>query len=119
MGIDIRAKEGDPVLAPDSGVVLSSTGWQGANTRGVLLQLDGGPVVTLGAIAPSSYPPNGFRFQRGQKIAEIGRYPGGSTMLHFELYRVGTRKRTPWAWGAPKPDPLVNPHKYLLATVKD
>ena len=60
----------------------------------------------------------GERVQRGETIAKVGRYPGGSTMLHFEVYRVGTRKRPRWPFGKPQPGSLVDPHSYLLATVQ-
>lgn len=117
-GIDIRAKQGDPVLAPDGGTVIDSTGWRGANTRAVLLQMDGGPVLVFGAVAPGSYPLDGTRVERGEQIATIGKYPGGSQMLHLEVYQVGTTKRKPWYWGKPQPSGLINPTNYLQATVK-
>lgn len=116
-GVDIHAPEGAPVVAPTDGTVLSDSGWSGPNTRGVMFQSDGGPVLVFGAVAPGSYRDDfPYRVKRGEKIAEIGRYPGGSTMLHLELYKVGTRKRVVWPWGTPQPETLVNPHPYLLAT---
>jgi murein DD-endopeptidase MepM/ murein hydrolase activator NlpD len=116
-GIDIRAKQGDPVLSPDSGTVINTSGWRGPDTATVFLQMDGGPMLVFGAVAPGSYPVKGARVSRGQKIAEVGRYPGGSTMLHLELHKVGTTKRIPWMWGKPQPGSLVDPTNYLLATV--
>jgi len=126
-GIDIRAKEGDPVLAPTDGTVIGVQGWDGPNTRGLLFQSWGGPVLVFGAVKPGSYPKPGTpaaTVKRGEKIAEIGRYPGGSTMLHFEVWKVGTTKRKPWPWrptqaerDAVRPAALVNPQKYLAATV--
>lgn len=116
-GIDIRAKEGDPVRVPREGVVIGKTGWRGPNTRGVLFQSFGGPMLVFGAVAPGSFPPAGTILERGELIGRIGRYPGGDTMLHFEVWKVGTTKRQKWLWNQPQPAALVNPHQYLLATV--
>lgn len=114
--IDIRAKENDPVVVPTDGTIVGDTGWVGPGTRGVLFQSDGGPMLVFGAVAPGSYPKSG-RLKRGEMIARIGRYPGGSQMLHFEVYKVGTLKRVRWPYGQAQPPQLVDPHPYLLATV--
>ena len=117
-GIDIHAPRGSAVVAPTDGTMLRSTGWSGNDTRGLIFQSDGGPVLVFGAVAPDSYLRDfPYRVKRGQKVAQIGRYPGGSSMLHLELYRVGSRRRVNWPWGTEQPPSLVNPHKYLLATV--
>lgn len=116
-GVDIHAEQGAPVVAPTAGTLLKSTGWVGSGTRGLIFQSDGGPVLVFGAIAPGSFPDTfPVRVVRGEQIAKIGRYPGGNTMLHLELYRVGTKARVRWPWNTARPSALVNPHKYLLAT---
>lgn len=115
--IDIRAAVGDPVLAVDAGTVVGHSGWDGPKTAGLMIQHDGGPVVVYGAVSPSGRASVGNRVQRGQQIAKVGQYPGGSSMLHFEVYRVGTRKRPKWPFGKAQPGSLVDPETYLLATV--
>jgi len=115
--IDIRAKQNDPVVVPTNGVVVGDTGWVGPGTRGVLFQSFGGPMLVFGAVAPGSYPAKGTELKRGELVARVGKYPGGSTMLHFEAYKVGIRKRVRWPYGKPQPPQLVDPHSYLLATV--
>lgn len=116
-GIDIKAKRGDPVVVPETGKVIGKTGWVGDETAGVLFQTFGGPTLVFGAVEPGSFPDTGKVLERGEQIARIGRYPGGSSMLHLELYKVGTTKRVKWPWETPQPPTLVNPNSYLLATV--
>jgi murein DD-endopeptidase MepM/ murein hydrolase activator NlpD len=74
-------------------------------------------MLVFGAVAPGSYPAKGTQLKRGELIARIGRYPKGDTMLHFEVYKVGTTKRVRWPYGQAQPPQLVDPHPYLLATV--
>lgn len=115
--IDIRANENDPVVVPTDGVIVGDTGWVGEGTRGVLFQSYGGPMLVFGAVAPGSYPAKGTELKRGELVARIGRYPKGDSMLHFEVYKVGVRKRVRWPYDQPQPPQLVDPHAYLLATV--
>ena len=116
-GIDIRASEGDPVRAMDSGLVTGQTGWDGPKTRGLMVQHTGGPVLVYGAVSPEGMTAIGERVERGEVIAKVGSYPSGRSMLHLEVYRAGTRRRPRWKYDTPQPGSVVNPHKYLLATV--
>ncbi len=117
MGVDIKVEKGEPVIAPEAGVIIKTQGWRGPNTRGVLFQPDVGPMLVFGAVAPGSFPPKGTRLERGQQIAIVGEYPDGSEMLHFEVWEHGTQKRGEWFINQPPPPALINPSKYLAATV--
>lgn len=119
-GSDIDADFGAPVLMPSRGTVVRNGGWAGSNAKATTVQLDAGPVIVFGAVHPDHMPAPGRRLERGELVGRIGRYPGGSTMLHFELWKVGSFKEKarpsgPWKWGADRPENLVNPTAYLQA----
>ena len=125
MGIDLgpgRAGElgraaGAPVVAPFAGVVAKIGGWMGSDTRRIELLTPVGRIV-LGAVAP-----NGMRVKvgqpvyPGQHIAELGQYPSGASMLHFEWWigpRGGFGERgqsgaNAWKLGGRRPVGLRNP----------
>lgn len=93
-GIDLVADWGDPVLATEDGTIVATQGWDGSNAKAILLETISGVVPLYGAVAPGSWKEFGLgvgsKVQRGQAIARVGQYPGGSEMLHFELYTKGT-----------------------------
>lgn len=119
-GSDIDADALDPVVMPEDGVIVRTGGWSGKNAKATTVQLLSGPVLILGAVHPDHLPKPGTLLKRGQLAGRIGTYPGGSTMLHFEQWTVGSfkdkaRPAGPWKWGADRPANLVDPTAYLKA----
>lgn len=116
-GVDIPVKEGAIVVATESGRIVATNNWAGPQAKSLLLETDGGVVVNYGAVGPGSWKEfgvaKGTRVVAGQPIARVGRYPGGDTMLHFELYTSGTTRNAKWAYGKAPPDNLLNPTSYL------
>ena len=95
-GVDIMTPAGTIVVATEGGRIVATNPWDGAQAKSLLLETNSGVVVNYGAVAPGSWKEFGVgigtQVAAGQPVARIGRYPGGSTMLHFELYLAGTRK---------------------------
>jgi len=118
VGIDLEAQKGDVVVATEPGLIVATQGWDGPSAKALLLQTDRGPVVLYGAVAPESWTEfgvgPGIRVEAGQALARIGRYPKGSSMLHFELYEQGTVKNRVWCAGRPMPQGALDPTSYLL-----
>lgn len=113
-GIDLYAPEGTPVIATEDGVVTGDQGWSGSGTRAVWVESPAtGVAILYGAVAPGSYPPKGTTVKRGQQIGTVGKYPGGSTMLHFETWTETNIPRQAWSRGAAQPSKLVDPTAYL------
>lgn len=122
-GSDIDADFLDAVLMPEDGVVVRNGGWSGANAKATTVQLFSGPVLVLGAIHPDHRPEPGAILRRGELVGRIGRYPRGSTMLHFEQWGVGSfkdkaRPAGPWKWGDERPSNLVDPTAYLESMIR-
>ena len=88
-GIDLRAATGTPVLAADSGVVVSS-GWKSGYGNTVVID-HGGSLATLYAHNSSLVVSAGETVTRGQRIAAAGS-TGNSTgpHVHFEVRVSGT-----------------------------
>lgn len=124
-GMDLGAPEGTLVVAPEDGTLVASQGWDGLNAKAVLLETarEGGPVLFFGAVAPGSWPTDAQgdlikkEVKRGEVIARLGHYPGGSTMLHFEMYKRGARQNRKWYTTAPRPAPLLDPKPYVESMV--
>lgn len=116
-GIDLIDNAGRIVVATEAGRIVAMNPWDGANAKSLLLETDSGIVINYGAVAPNSWYEFGVgmgsKVASGQPIARIGRYPGGSTMLHFEIYSSGTRKNEQWKSGRNPPDNLLDPTNYL------
>lgn len=88
-GIDIAAPSGTPIVAAESGTVIS-TGWLGG--YGLTIMVDhGGGIVTLYAHNSSVTASRGQQVARGQTIALMGS-TGNSTgpHLHFEVRSNGS-----------------------------
>lgn len=117
-GVDVLAPEGAVVVAPVDATFVAHQSWSGPAAKAVLLEADGGPVFLLGAVAPNSWEEFGLgvgaQVSAGQPVARIGRYPRGSSMLHFELYQHGTRQNSRWYQGEPPPPNLLDPTPFLL-----
>lgn len=113
-GVDLYAPEGAPVLATEDGIISGDQGWSGSGTRGLWVDSPStGVSILYGAVAPGSYGPKGTQVKRGQQIATVGKYPGGSTMLHFELWTKTQIPRPRWEPNASPPASLLDPAPYL------
>lgn len=108
-GTDIGAPAGALVIAMEGGTVENTVnGWANdgpiGDTARILIQGDSGNVGNYAAISKKSWEEFGLqegdRVEAGQPIGRIGTYPGGSTMLHFELYKKGTHDNKKWYKGA-------------------
>lgn len=119
-GVDLYAPKGSIVLAPEGGVVIATQRfvWQDRHDA-LLFQTDSGPVILFGEVLPGSWVAIGAnigsRVERGQPIARVGVNPGGSSMLHYEMYTRGTRKNSRWYAGKTPPPNLLDPTRYLQA----
>lgn len=138
-GVDLDAAPGTPVLAVDAGVVVDvNAGWETrknpetGEVRGVkalLLQTDSGLLVLYGGIRPGSAVVKvGERVVGGQKLAEVGVYPLGDSMLHMQMWDspadaplslAQVNKLKSWAVGTPQPARLIDPSDYLRTAAKN
>lgn len=118
-GVDLLAPRGATVVAPESGVIVATQRFNGPRAHAVLLQTDSGPVILLGEVKPGSWSESGHevgsRVPRGQPIATVGVNPGGSTMLHFEMYAEGATQNHQWWSRDVPPALLLDPTHYLEA----
>lgn len=124
-GIDLKAAPGTPVLAPFSGTIVArNSGWEynaktGKGVKSLIMQTDNGLTILLGGIKPdSAIVQDGQKVQAGQKLAEVGRYPLGDSMLHVTIYQgllsekeVNARKS--WPSSQPPPANLIDPSSFL------
>ena len=117
-GIDMRAQYDDICVAVGNGKIVGAQGWSGPNAKAIVIALDDGPVVVYGAIKPGSMAEFGVQVgsvvKAGQPVCRIGRYPGGSTMLHLETYKAGTSRNAKWCAGQNPPSNLLDPSAFLL-----
>lgn len=118
-GVDILAPQGAEVVAPESGTVVATQRFNGPLAHALLIQTDTGPVILLGEVEPGSWNQYnagiGSRVEAGQPVAQVGINPGGSTMLHYEMYREGTAQNHQWWKSAAAPTELLDPTVYLEA----
>jgi hypothetical protein len=116
-GVDLYAPPGSVVHAPESGTLIASQRFLGPEAVALLMQTDTGPVILFGEVFPQSWERFGLaigsRVEAGDPVAEVGITPGGSSMLHFEMYREGTRRNARWMTGDPPPPSLLDPTDYL------
>jgi len=126
-GIDLEAEAGTPVLAPEAGrIVAPNSGWDyndktKKGVKAIIMTTVSGRTVLIGGIRfGSATVKAGEEVVAGQKIAEIGRYKGGSAMAHVNLYdkelteaQVNAQKQ--WKVGEAKPPNLIDPSNYLEA----
>lgn len=116
-GVDLYAPRGSVILAPEDGTVIATQPFNGPNAVALLLETDTGAVILLGEIEPGSWRiygvDVGVRVEAGDRVANVGINPGGSTMLHFEMYAPGTRRNHRWFQGSAPPPSLLNPTSYL------
>lgn len=117
-GVDLRAKYNDLLVAIGNGKIVGKQGWSGNDAKAIVVQLTNGPVVVYGAVKPNSMDEFnldvGSTFQAGQPLCRVGRYPGGSTMLHLETYLPGSTRNARWCAGSKAPSNLLDPSLFLL-----
>lgn len=130
-GIDLAASPGTPVLAPEAGTIIApNSGWEynaqtGKGVKALIMQTDSGRTILMGGIRPNSaIVKAGQKVQAGEKLAEIGRYPLGDSMLHFTLHdallsEAEVNARKSWPVGQLPPANVIDPASYLGAAANN
>jgi murein DD-endopeptidase MepM/ murein hydrolase activator NlpD len=121
VGIDLYANAGDEVIACEDGRIVNFYAFypraNGEMTY-ALLVAHNGFVANYGEVTEDSPRAYGWRIgdqvRAGQHIAKVS----GTSMLHFESYRTGTRANVRWMVGAQRPAAVLNPTQYLLDTAE-
>lgn len=130
-GVDLYTNDGEAVFAAEDGEVVKIDIFTGPKlghdwweeTYGVMVEGISG-VVNYGEIIPNQDLNIGQKITRGTCIGKVKRVlfpdrfrpdiPGHScSMLHFELYKHGSREFANWHDPQKNPD-LLDPTKYLL-----
>jgi lipoprotein NlpD len=101
-GIDIAGKPGDPVLASASGKVVY-VGDELRNYGNLVIVDHGNNYLTAYAHNQIVLVQEKQSVSQGQKIAEMGKNPAGTPMLHFEIRKQGV---------------AVDPEPYLQGKLK-
>lgn len=122
-GVDLYAAHGQIVCAVADGVVVAVEDFTGPkagspwwrNTQAVLVESEFG-VVCYGEIKTSAKV--GDVIKAGHWIGTVEtvlkKYKGKPTsMLHFELYKPGTKSSVTWSLSEDKPECLLDPTRYL------
>jgi hypothetical protein len=132
-GIDLFARKGDVVVAPEDGRVLAILPFHSGTWAVYLRTILDDRVINLGEVEKLSWREFGITpgqvVQEGQALARIGVQNKGSTMLHVETYAVdgidddvilaAIRARTlSWPADAPAPEWLRDPSAYLLTAAR-
>jgi murein DD-endopeptidase MepM/ murein hydrolase activator NlpD/uncharacterized membrane protein YgcG len=130
-GIDLDASPGTPVLAPEDGTIVApNSGWEynaqtGKGVKALIMQTDSGLTILLGGIRPNSATVTaGQKVKAGQKVAEVGRYPLGDSMLHVTLMQgllseAEVNARKSWPVGQPPPANVIDPASFLGAAANN
>lgn len=131
-GVDCYCNPNQQVVAMEDGVVVAIEEFTGEsanppspwwnNTKAVLIEGKSG-VIVYGEINPIDTIKVGKQMKRGQKIGHVitvlKKDKGIGlpiTMLHIELYRIGTRETVIWNLGQSQPDNLLDPLRMLDAS---
>lgn len=103
---------GSRVLAPVSGrVEVVDGGWEGSEARRIEIVSPIYGRIVLGGVQARAAVREGQWVKAGQLVGWLGRYPGGSSMLHLEQHRG---KRTRWLPGQPQPAGIIDPRTSVL-----
>lgn len=126
-GIDLYCRDGQPIVAIEDGVIVNIEMFTGPDadppspwwneTWSVMVE---GASGALGYCEICFNP----EFYLGQNLKEgdligfaipvLKKDKGnGTTMLHFEMYKSGTRSHVTWHHGEEKPDSLLDPTEFL------
>jgi len=87
-GLDIAGKPGDPVMASAAGKVVY-VGDELRNYGNLIIVDHGNNYLTAYAHAQVVLVQEKQNVSQGQKIAEMGKNPAGTPMLHFEIRKQG------------------------------
>lgn len=122
-GLDLKAGEGDDVIAPeDLTVVDTYRGWDGT-AKATLVHTASGRSLLLGCT--NATLSEGATAKAGDVVAKIGHYtrtvngqPVKSSMLHLQVYDAKisaseANKWQSWSVSADKPPHLIDPKLYL------
>ncbi|WP_350333961.1 M23 family metallopeptidase [Coralliovum pocilloporae] len=127
LGIDIKGKVGQKILAAADGVVLEASTescWGPTIAVDHGTGVDGKTIIALYGHVGDALVKAGDRIRRGQLIARLSDNQndyhciGGARHLHFQLgqeYRRKSDKGTNWGWGyylKGGPKDMLNPHNY-------
>jgi murein DD-endopeptidase MepM/ murein hydrolase activator NlpD len=127
-GTDLFCPNGSRVIATEDCTVVRVWKFTGPpdasqyrTTWAVNARLDDGRIVVYGEVRRPNFRA-GKKILAGQTVGYVAQVEHGRkqplkgyrNMLHFELYKKGTRKTIDW-WhkGEPKPVNLLDPTKYL------
>ncbi|MDD5181972.1 MAG: M23 family metallopeptidase [Candidatus Nanoarchaeia archaeon] len=127
-GIDIRCPPKSRVIAIEDGEIIETGQFTGApesprwrKTWHITVKNDSGNTVVYGEVQKPKLKV-GQKIKAGQiigciSVVEWAKYEPDKmkrSVLHFELYKPGTRKTVDW-WhkNTPKPKNLLNPANYL------
>lgn len=127
-GVDLFARAGDVVVAPEDATVLAVLPFNAGTWAVYLRSRSGDRVVNLGEVENLSWREfgvaPGIAVVEGQPLARVGVQAKGSTMLHLETYEVGAatdedvvaQLRAGMSWLAEQPAPawLRDPSGYLV-----
>ncbi len=118
-GVDLGGEYRDMVVACQSGIVTELRHFH-LGTWAVMIQNDNdGLVFSYNEVEKGSWAEfkvdRGIHVSAGQPIARVGRMgKKQSSMLHFEIYRTGTKRTYSWPQDGKRPEKLLDPTKYLL-----
>ncbi len=116
-GVDLHARRGDLVVTPEPGRVVNIFPWPSRKQPtglAIMIESNYGLVFLLAPLEPETVIVGiGDWLGWSQEIGRVGVYPRGSSMLHFEMYRTGTRRNIQWKASETKPHALLNPVPYL------
>jgi len=132
-GMDLFARGGDVVVAPEDGRVVAILPFNAGTWAIYVRSMLDDRVVNLGEVEKLSWREFGVKpgqtVHVGQPLARIGVQTKGSTMLHFETYGVdgvsdealvaGIRsEKLSWSAEAEAPEWLRDPSGYLLTAAR-
>lgn len=112
LGVDLAAKRGTPVKAPEDGEVIAvwygddTPGWRRYGPGGVAVQGDSGVLHVLAHLLPSGLPSVGARVSVGEVVGAVS----GLRHVHWEV-----RKQRSWGGGLTHRDVVLDPLKWLDA----
>lgn len=128
VGVDLQARAGDLVIAPEDARVIAVLPFFG-DTSAVYLRTNNGNIVVLGEVAKNSHKKFDVRVgdavTQGQALAQIGKTPKGTSMLHVEIYYGGgigdeaivemiREGKMQWPDKEPFPPRVLDPSAYLV-----
>lgn len=124
-GIDLYCEDGDKVFAVEDGTVVEIQPYTGEEvgspwwnyTEAVLVEGKSG-VICYGEILPADGIKIGQPVSSGDLIGSVKQVLKKDkglpmSMLHFELYRHGTRDTVLWYLNEPQPESLLDPTDLL------